>query len=43
MIGNCKLDPQQMNDRTDQPFGLAPRSAKHCAQDQSRLDCHIRE
>jgi hypothetical protein len=20
---NCKLDPQQMNDRTDQPFGLA--------------------
>jgi hypothetical protein len=23
MIGNCKLDPQQMNDRTDQPFGLA--------------------
>ena len=37
-----QIQPRQLEQRIDQPFGLAQRLMEHCPQDQRRLDGEIR-
>lgn len=42
MVGNREIDLEQLNNRTHQPFGLAPRQPEQGAQGQHRGDRQIR-
>ena len=42
MVGHRQIQPHQLEQRADQPLGLAQRLVKHCPQDQRCLDGEIR-
>jgi hypothetical protein len=42
MVRHRQIQPDQLEQGADQPFGLAQRLVKHCPQDQRRLDREVR-
>jgi hypothetical protein len=42
MVRHRQIQPHQLEQGADQPFGLAQRLVKYCPQDQRRLDGRIR-